>query len=58
MTNNLHARLLEHQSKITSSFTARYNINRLVRVEHFLYVSNAIRREKELKDWTVPRRSR
>lgn len=52
MTNALGQRLLEHQSRVApSSFTARYNITRLVHFEEFAYVNNAIRREKELKDW-------
>ena len=32
------------------SFTARYTIERLVHVEQFQYIQNAIAREKALKD--------
>jgi hypothetical protein len=40
------------KEKRTDSFTARYNITRLVYFESFRYVQNAIEREKKIKDWT------
>ncbi len=52
MTNNLQARLHEHKTKTNpNSFTAKYNINKLVYSEPFQYVGNATAREKELKGW-------
>jgi putative endonuclease len=51
MTNNFTGRVAEHKSHPPGTFTARYNIDRLVYFEHFQYVNNAIAREKELKDW-------
>ncbi len=52
MTNNLEARLHEHKTKTNpNSFTAKYNIDKLVYSERFQYVGNAIAREKELKGW-------
>jgi putative endonuclease len=51
VTNGLRKRVLQHREKTPGSFTARYNIDRLVYVEHFQYTQNAIAREKELKDW-------
>jgi putative endonuclease len=51
MTNHLRIRVLEHRENVPGSFTARYNIHRLVYFEHFQYVNNAIARERELKDW-------
>ncbi|MGH9427604.1 MAG: hypothetical protein ACRD2L_15030, partial [Terriglobia bacterium] len=33
-------------------YTARYNLNRLVYVESFQYVKNAIAREKQIKRWS------
>ena len=50
MTNNLHRRVAEHKSHHPGTYTARYNIDRLVYFEHFRYVRNAIQRETELKD--------
>jgi len=51
MTNDIRVRMAQHQRKTPGTFTARYNIDRLVYYEHFTYVLNAISREKELKDW-------
>ena len=51
MTNSLRRRVDEHKAHLPGSYTARYNIDRLVYYEHFQYVHNAIAREKELKDW-------
>jgi putative endonuclease len=51
LTNNLRARVFQHREKRAGTFTARYNIDRLVYFEQFTYVNNAIAREKELKDW-------
>ena len=55
-TNNLFTRIAQHREKRTASFTAQYNIGRLVYYEHFQYVLNAIAREKELKDWNRARK--
>ena len=52
VTNNLVRRIQEHRDGIADSFTKRYNINRLVYVEHFQYIGNAIAREKYLKHFT------
>jgi putative endonuclease len=50
-TNNIFRRAAEHRAAPPGTYTAQYNINRLVYYEHFTYVLNAIAREKELKDW-------
>ena len=52
VTTNLQFRVWQHKNpKDNSSFTARYNINRLVYFEGYGLVTRAIRREKELKGW-------
>jgi putative endonuclease len=51
MTNSLRRRVVEHREHRPGSYTARYNIDRLVYKEHFEYILNAIARETELKDW-------
>jgi putative endonuclease len=51
-TNNIFRRIAEHRTAPPDTYTAHYNINRLVHYEHFTYVLNAIAREKELKNWT------
>ena len=47
----LFHRVLQHKSCEADSFTARYNITRLVYYEVFKYVNNAIARETEIKKW-------
>ena len=50
MTKSLINRDHEHKTKKDrGSFTAKYNINRLVYYEHYKYIDNAITREKQLK---------
>ncbi|MCB0000469.1 MAG: GIY-YIG nuclease family protein [Anaerolineales bacterium] len=51
LTNNIERRVYEHKQKVVQGFTAQYNVNRLVHVETFEKVSDAIQREKELKKW-------
>jgi len=53
VTNNLPERVLQHKEKANpKSFTAKYNLNRLVWYEYFDDISKAIIREKEIKGWT------
>ena len=52
MTNRLGPRLQQHRQSIPGTHTARYNIHRLVYVEQYQYVLNAIARENQLKRWT------
>ena len=51
VTNNLERRVFEHKSKSVASFTAKYNINRLVYFAEAGEAMAAIEREKELKGW-------
>jgi putative endonuclease len=51
LTNNIIARVSQHRELRPNTYTARYNITRLVYYERFTYVLNVIAREKELKDW-------
>ena len=51
MTNNLERRVREHNRKWGNSFTARYNITRLVYFESTNDVYVAIAREKQIKGW-------
>lgn len=50
-TNNIRVRVRQHKEHRAGTYTAQYNIDRLVYFEHFQYVRNAIRRETELKGW-------
>jgi len=51
VTGFLLQRVLQHKSGDTDGFTRRFRVNRLVYLESFRYVNNAISRETELKKW-------
>ena len=51
ITNNLSRRIFEHQQKFLSGFSQKYNLKKLVHVEQFNEVKEAIDREKQLKNW-------
>ena len=55
ITNNIQRRLYQHQSGEVEGFTKRYHLNRLVWLEHFRNVNEAIACEKKPNGW---RRSR
>ncbi len=52
LTNNLSRRLLEHYSGSMPGFTKRYSCKYLIYYEQFQYITDAIKREKEIKVWT------
>lgn len=50
VTNNIFERDSQHKNKLNkSSFTAKYNINRIVYYESFDDIRDAIAREKQIK---------
>ena len=49
MTNDIERRVREHKEGRIEGFTRKYRINRLVCVERFHYMGNAIAREKQIK---------
>lgn len=50
VTSNLPNRILEHKEKrYENSFSARYNLDKLVYFEQFQMIGDAIGREKQLK---------
>ena len=50
VTNELKRRVNEHKMKLNpSSFTSIYNIQKLVYFEEFMYIQDAIAREKQIK---------
>jgi putative endonuclease len=51
VTNNLERRIIEHKSKIRSSFSSRYNVYKLIYFEEYSYPLDAIKREKQIKRW-------
>ena len=52
VTNDLQRRIYEHKSKIFQGFTERYDVNRLMYLETFGDIEQAIHREKQLKGWS------
>ncbi len=49
-TSQLEERINQHRSKLNKkSFTAKYNLNKLVYHESFQMIGDAIAREKQLK---------
>jgi len=53
VSNSIMRRQPEHKRKDDpDSFTARYNLNRLVYFEEFQYINNAIAREKQIQRWS------
>ena len=51
VTNNLLRRVYEHKTKQNKGFTERYNLNKLVYLELTSSIEDAIKREKQLKNW-------
>ncbi|MBL7846708.1 MAG: GIY-YIG nuclease family protein [Cyclobacteriaceae bacterium] len=50
VTSDLEGRMRKHKTKFyTTSFSARYNVDRLVYIEEFDSIVDAIAREKQLK---------
>jgi putative endonuclease len=52
ITSEFETRLAEHQAhKYPKSFTAQYNVTKLVYSEEYTRVEDAIAREKQIKGW-------
>ena len=51
VTNNLNQRVLIHKLDLDKGFTQKYQVHRLVYVEEYRDVRQAIQREKRLKKW-------
>ncbi|MDY0393024.1 MAG: GIY-YIG nuclease family protein [Candidatus Bipolaricaulis sp.] len=51
VTNNLKRRITEHKTGNGSIFTGKYNLKELVYFEEIPDIVQAIKREKQLKNW-------
>ena len=56
ITNNLKRRVEEHKQKLGSKFTKKYNIDKLLYYEIYTDPENAIKREKQLKNYSRKRK--
>ncbi|HEX4706718.1 MAG TPA: GIY-YIG nuclease family protein [Candidatus Udaeobacter sp.] len=57
ITNNITPRLGQHRCGEVDGFTKRYHLNRLVWVEHFRNITDAIACEKKPKGWRRGRKT-
>ncbi len=51
MTNNMERRMYEHKNGLIEGFSKRYRLSKLVYFEFYQFVNDAIKREKQLKNW-------
>lgn len=51
VTSNIVKRVYEHKNHLIDGFTKRYNVVRLVHLEEFSDIHQAIHREKCIKRW-------
>ena len=59
VTNDLIKRIYEHKQHFDKgSFTARYNVEKLVYYEETTDILSAIEREKQIKSWNRKRKNK
>jgi len=51
ITNNIKMRIYEYKNKLIKGFTYKYKLTKLVYSEEYKDIIEAIRREKQLKNW-------
>jgi putative endonuclease len=56
VTNSLERRVWQHKNGAIPGFTKKYNCDRLVYLEIFQNINQAIAREKQIKGWTRARK--
>lgn len=52
VTNNVYRRMDEHRRKVVKGFTSKYNINKLLFIQEFSDIHEALSAEKKIKGWT------
>ena len=51
VTNNIERRIHEHKNLLGDGFSKKYKLTKLVYLEEFTNINDAIKREKQLKNW-------
>ena len=51
VTNDLERRIYEHENSLQKGFAQKYNCKFLLYYEHFIFIEEAIVREKQIKGW-------
>lgn len=51
VTSNIERRVYEHKQEFISGFTKKYKLHRLIYLEEYKDVNDALNREKQLKNW-------
>lgn len=51
VTSDLEKRLYEHKHKLIDGFSKQYNVDRLVYIENFSCIEDALKRERQIKKW-------
>jgi putative endonuclease len=51
VTNNMERRIVEHRNEVHDGFTSGYGVHKLVHLEEYSEIKEAIAREKRLKKW-------
>lgn len=56
-TSDLQLRIYQHKTKaFPNSFSARYNADKLIYIQGFQFIAEAIEREKQIKSWSRKRK--
>jgi len=58
MSGDLTKRIWQHKQRKIEGFTKRYNVTKLIYVEDYRQVEDAIDREKQIKGWTRKKKER
>lgn len=56
VTSNIEKRIFEHKNHLVKGFSDRYNLEKLIYLEEYASIKDAIAREKQLKGWRRDRK--